>query len=389
MPSRKTPRPLRGRTLSSRPGRSVDSRVAPLLQRLLRREAATDGAVTPAPPRRRRPAPPASELRRERRALLRLREQKLRDLGGLSLEMYRRDRFREDLLLERCAELIGLEARIHELDVLLGAVRPLAGGAAHRPLRCGAPLLWGSRFCANCGRPVAGGEEDGRRTHDDGDPAHAALPALRRRRSAGPGVLPRVRRPARARARRPGRAGVRGVGGAAPLGRRLGLPALLGLVIAVLGTGAAIAISGDGEEPSAVSTATGGSLTVTDSDSTLTAPEPTTSHDDRRSADNGAGDDHADTAGEPGRRHAGRADRRGWTIVLLSLPQANGRPRPRREGDGGTRAADCGGSASSTRPATRASTPATTSSSRASSTPRPRRRARCSARGRSSRRLPA
>ena len=35
---------------------------------------------------------PPSELRRERRALLRLREQKLRDLGGLSLEMYRRDR---------------------------------------------------------------------------------------------------------------------------------------------------------------------------------------------------------------------------------------------------------------------------------------------------------
>ena len=41
------------------------------------------------------------------------------------------------------------------------------------------------------------------------------------------------------------------------------VPALLGLVIAVLGTGAAIAISGDGEEQSAISTATGGSLTVT------------------------------------------------------------------------------------------------------------------------------
>ena len=68
----------------------------PRLQRLLRRD--------PARPRR-RPAPPAGELRRERRALLRLREQKLRDLGGLSLEMYRRDRFREDLVLERCAEL--------------------------------------------------------------------------------------------------------------------------------------------------------------------------------------------------------------------------------------------------------------------------------------------
>jgi hypothetical protein len=117
----------------------------PALQGLLRR-----GQPRP----RRRAAPPASELRRERRALLRLREGKLRDLGGLALEMYRRDRFREDLLVERCAELIGLDARIHELDVLLGTVRPSAGVPETARCACGAPLLWGSRFCATCGRPV-------------------------------------------------------------------------------------------------------------------------------------------------------------------------------------------------------------------------------------------
>ena len=78
---------------------------------------------------------------------MRLREQKLRDLGGLSLEMYRRDQFRADLLLERCAELIGLEARINELDTLLGAARPHAGRLALRSLRLrrttpvGLPLL--------------------------------------------------------------------------------------------------------------------------------------------------------------------------------------------------------------------------------------------------------
>jgi hypothetical protein len=103
---------------------------------------------------RRRPAPPPGELRRERRALLRLREQKLRDLGGLALEMYRRDRFREDLLVERCAELIGLEARIHELDVLLGSARRAPAAPKTARCECGAPLLWGSRFCATCGRPV-------------------------------------------------------------------------------------------------------------------------------------------------------------------------------------------------------------------------------------------
>ena len=60
------------------------------------------------------------------------------------------------MLLERCAELIGLEARIHELDVLLGAVR---ASSAPRTVRCdcGTPLLWGSRFCASCGRPIAAG----------------------------------------------------------------------------------------------------------------------------------------------------------------------------------------------------------------------------------------
>ena len=51
-------------------------------------------------------------------------------------------------------QVAALEARIHELDVLLGDRRP--GPAPTRSARCecGAPLLWGSRFCANCGRPV-------------------------------------------------------------------------------------------------------------------------------------------------------------------------------------------------------------------------------------------
>lgn len=125
-----------------------------LLPRLLRQQSDSPPATQPAPGRRRRTAPAASELRRERKALLRVREERLRDLGGLALEMYRRDRFREDLVLERCAELIGLEARIHELDELLGGPRALRGARRSARCACGAPLLLGSRFCANCGRPV-------------------------------------------------------------------------------------------------------------------------------------------------------------------------------------------------------------------------------------------
>jgi hypothetical protein len=99
----------------------------------------------------RRILPSAGVIRRERSSLRRLREEKLRDLGGLMLEMYRRDVFREDLLAERCNELLGLDARLRELEDLLAAARhrvPLA------QCDCGAPLPWGSHFCPNCGRPA-------------------------------------------------------------------------------------------------------------------------------------------------------------------------------------------------------------------------------------------
>ena len=103
------------------------------------------------------------------------------------------------------------------------------------------------------------------------------------------------------------------------------VPALLGLVIAVLGTGAAIAISSDGEEPSAISTATGGSLTVTNDGSTLTAPEPTEPTTTTTTPTTTA--PRPTTTPKPPVNPAAIVwprDRRGWTIVLLSLPQSNG-----------------------------------------------------------------
>ena len=103
------------------------------------------------------------------------------------------------------------------------------------------------------------------------------------------------------------------------------LPALLGLAIAVLGTGAAIAISDDGKETSSVSTATGGSLTATDTGSTLTAPEPTTATTTEPPATTTA---PATTGPAPPANPAAISwprNQRGWTIVLISLPQANGR----------------------------------------------------------------
>ena len=100
--------------------------------------------------------PPTTNLslvRRERRTLLRERERRIRDLGGLLLEMYRRDQFREDLIVEHCAQTMGVENRIHELEAILarGSSRRSATGPH---CACGAPLFFGARFCASCGRPT-------------------------------------------------------------------------------------------------------------------------------------------------------------------------------------------------------------------------------------------
>src|SRR3954462_16040420 len=89
-------------------------------------------------------------LRRERRAILKAREELLRDLGGLAMEMYRRQQFREDLLTEHARDIANLQTRLHELDSMLAAA-PAGRRATARRRECGAPIIWGSPFCANGG----------------------------------------------------------------------------------------------------------------------------------------------------------------------------------------------------------------------------------------------
>src|SRR5918996_967266 len=127
-----------------------------LLDRLRGRDE--EGAV-PASAHAPRTLPPPGTIRRERRALARTREEQLRDLGGLMLEMYRRDAFRQELLLEKCRDIVALEERLQELDSMLAAAT-----AARRPgsaprCACGAPILWGSHFCSNCGRVAESAEQ--------------------------------------------------------------------------------------------------------------------------------------------------------------------------------------------------------------------------------------
>ncbi|HEX2044720.1 MAG TPA: zinc ribbon domain-containing protein [Gaiellaceae bacterium] len=115
---------------------------------------AEDGSPPEAPPPPSSPTVPvAIEMRRERRELARRREIEMRDVGGLAVEMVRRDRFKPDLLVERANEVLLVEQRMHELDSLL-ASEVAVRGLRHVPYcKCGAPLPPGVHFCAHCGRP--------------------------------------------------------------------------------------------------------------------------------------------------------------------------------------------------------------------------------------------
>jgi hypothetical protein len=103
--------------------------------------------------------PPPRELKRERKALLEMREERLRDLGGLALEMYKRDRFNAGLVVERCAELVAIEARVQEIDAILDGSALVRRGGGGAVCICGAPILLGARFCATCGRALGGRTE--------------------------------------------------------------------------------------------------------------------------------------------------------------------------------------------------------------------------------------
>ena len=95
--------------------------------------------------------PSPGVLRRERKALREARERLVRDLGGLIFEMYKRDRFNEDLVRERCAELLELDGRLEEIDVLLDMA---VSRAPARRCSCGAELPPFARFCPQCGLPT-------------------------------------------------------------------------------------------------------------------------------------------------------------------------------------------------------------------------------------------
>jgi hypothetical protein len=62
-------------------------------------------------------------------------------------------------VVERCAELVAIEARVQEIDALLDGSALVRRGGAGALCLCGAPILLGARFCASCGRQLGGAVE--------------------------------------------------------------------------------------------------------------------------------------------------------------------------------------------------------------------------------------
>jgi hypothetical protein len=102
----------------------------------------------------------ASELRKERAGLAR-RYQELRgDLGGLLIEMARRDQFNFHLLRLRAAEAVTVEQRAREIDGAL-TLHAASGRTALPPgtvamsskkcSSCTAAIPVDGNFCAYCG----------------------------------------------------------------------------------------------------------------------------------------------------------------------------------------------------------------------------------------------
>ena len=65
--------------------------------------------------------------------------------------MFRRDRFREDLVRERCEELLEVDDHLAALDSLLGLSWTLPDQAC---CACGATVADDAQFCAACGRSL-------------------------------------------------------------------------------------------------------------------------------------------------------------------------------------------------------------------------------------------
>jgi hypothetical protein len=109
-----------------------------------------------------RPKPTARErtmIRRRLRDLKRKRELMLVELGALTLEQHRRDRFTPGLVEPKTADLESLQAEVEALEAALAEDRRVvdivAAGIAGSCPSCGALASAAARFCESCGAELS------------------------------------------------------------------------------------------------------------------------------------------------------------------------------------------------------------------------------------------
>ncbi len=126
-----------------------------------------DGATGLIPVAEGPPPPPVNRLRRERRKLMREREELVFHLGGLAYELHRRDLLTSEVAQRRATAIMKLDNAVHEIDTHLSAhdrarragrrggvvvSEPVEVGAC---LVCRAPFISDARFCSQCGARFA------------------------------------------------------------------------------------------------------------------------------------------------------------------------------------------------------------------------------------------
>jgi hypothetical protein len=98
-----------------------------------------------------------TRMRRRMRELRRLREIAFRDLGGLTFDLHRFGRERQDLVAEKLHALERIDGELRAIENALGARRPLIElrepGVAACP-RCATLHGTDANFCPGCGTPL-------------------------------------------------------------------------------------------------------------------------------------------------------------------------------------------------------------------------------------------
>ncbi len=98
-------------------------------------------------------------LRRERRALMDVRQQEVYDLGGLAFELHRRDLLRVEVLRGKAALIADLDGRVRDVDAQIDELEDRRRSRGRRGeeqdagacIKCQAPFREDAAYCWRCG----------------------------------------------------------------------------------------------------------------------------------------------------------------------------------------------------------------------------------------------